>query len=109
ARRAFYGANALFYAGLAGWTASLAFARRGGPDNDQEVRDWTAWLMAQPLGRVAVGVLGAAITAGKAVQNQAGRPGQASPARPAMTRGRFTEQPCRTRGEVEQAARHAHR
>ena len=63
ARRAFYGANALFYAGLAGWAASLAFAWSGGPDNDQEVRDWTAWLMAQPLGRVAVGVLGAAIAA----------------------------------------------
>lgn len=48
---------------LAGWAASLALARSGGPDNDQEVRDWTAWLMAQPLGRVAVGVFGAAIAA----------------------------------------------
>src|SRR5262245_61789155 len=63
ARRAFYGANALFYVALAGWAASLALARSRGPYNGREVRDWTAWLMAQPLGRVAVGALGAAIAA----------------------------------------------
>ena len=52
AKRAFYGANALLYVGLTAWTASLIFEWSGGPDDGQEARDWTASLLAQPLGRI---------------------------------------------------------
>jgi hypothetical protein len=63
ARRAFYGANALFYVGLAIWAVSLMFQSWHRPDNDQEVRDWTAWLLSQPLGPWLLIALGIAIAA----------------------------------------------
>jgi hypothetical protein len=63
-RRLVYGANAVFYLALSVWAASLAvgLASRG-QESDAALRDWTAWLMAQPLGRWLVAAIGASIVA----------------------------------------------
>jgi hypothetical protein len=64
-RRLGYGFGALFHFGLAAWAVSLMVgwsARR--PDGDRPVRDWTAWLMAQPFGKWLVAALGAGIVIG---------------------------------------------
>lgn len=50
--------NGVLYLGLAVATADIAFEVRR-IKADRSARDWTAWLMAQPLGRVAVGLIAA--------------------------------------------------
>jgi hypothetical protein len=62
-RRAVYGANALFYAGLAAWAAAIAigWARHGGGERD--VHHWTAWAMDMPFGRWLVGIAGLVVIA----------------------------------------------
>jgi hypothetical protein len=44
--------------GLAASAAGLALGRGGGSGDDSAARDWTAWLMAQPLGPWLVGLVG---------------------------------------------------
>lgn len=64
-RRIGYGFGALFHFGLAAWAVSLMVgwsARR--PDGDRPVRDWTAWLMAQPYGKWLVAAVGIGIVIG---------------------------------------------
>jgi hypothetical protein len=51
----------LVYVGLAVSTLSLAFGRRVGGGDDSAAQDWTAWLLAQPFGRWAVGLIGLAV------------------------------------------------
>ena len=63
ARRAIYAGNAIFYVGLAIWSGSLIFALRSGSDSDENARDWTAWLMAQPFGKWLVAVAGIVVAA----------------------------------------------
>jgi Domain of Unknown Function (DUF1206) len=48
--------NGVLYLGLAAATGDIVFevARI---KEDRAARDWTAWLMAEPLGRIAVGVI----------------------------------------------------
>jgi len=64
-RRAALGGSALFYLGLGAATARVTFEERR-VSEDQSAREWTAWLMAQPLGRfllalIAVGFVSVAI------------------------------------------------
>ncbi len=54
-------AKAIVYAAL-GWTA-FTFARGGRSDSDQQTRDFTATLMQQPGGQIAVGAVGVGIVA----------------------------------------------
>lgn len=54
--------NAVLYLGLAVATADIFFEVRR-IKADQSARDWTAWLMAQPMGRVAVGLIAAGFIA----------------------------------------------
>jgi uncharacterized protein DUF1206 len=61
-KRVVYGAAALFYTGFALVALSMIFGRRTG-SGDSAVRDWTAWLLAQPLGQWLVGAVGIAIVA----------------------------------------------
>ncbi len=54
--------SGVIYAGLAFFALSLALGwGSGGGNEDQSARDWTAWLMQQPLGRWIVGIIGLAI------------------------------------------------
>jgi hypothetical protein len=56
-RRTAQGISALFYVGLAVWAVSLVFTGPSSGSEDQEARDWTRWLLGQPLGRwIAVGI-----------------------------------------------------
>jgi hypothetical protein len=64
-RRAALGGSALLYLALAAATASITFEDRR-VSEDQSAREWTAWVMAEPLGRflialIAVGFLAVAI------------------------------------------------
>ena len=64
-RRAALGGSALFYLALAAATARVTFEERR-VSEDQSARDWTAWVMAQPLGRflialIAVGFVAVAV------------------------------------------------
>ena len=61
-RRAVYAAAGLFYLAFATVVLSMA-AGRGGGDNDAVVRDWTAWLLRQPLGDWVLGAAGLAVIA----------------------------------------------
>jgi hypothetical protein len=61
AKRAGYGARALLYAGIA-WSTARLVAGTGGDDRLDEV-DATSKLLALPLGRVIVGLVGAAFVA----------------------------------------------
>jgi hypothetical protein len=61
-RRAVYGATSLFYAGFA-LVALLVIVGSATGSTDQAVRDWTAWLLAKPLGRWMVGAAGVAVAA----------------------------------------------
>jgi hypothetical protein len=64
-RRIGYGFGALFHFGLAAWAVSLmvGWSARS-PDGDRPVRDWTAWLMAQPYGKWLVAAAGIGIVIG---------------------------------------------
>jgi hypothetical protein len=63
ALRTVYATNGLFYFALAVWSVSLMLTFRGGTDDDQTARDWTAWLLGQPFGRWLVIAIGAGIAA----------------------------------------------
>lgn len=56
--RALLVCNGVLYLALAVATADLVFEVRRIKE-DRSARDWTAWLMAEPLGRVAVGLIAA--------------------------------------------------
>jgi Domain of Unknown Function (DUF1206) len=62
ARRAVYGAAGLFYVAFASVTLSMLVGVHTAT-TDRAVRDWTGWLLKQPLGEMAVGVIGLAIIA----------------------------------------------
>lgn len=64
-RRLGYGFGALFHFGLAAWAVSLmaGWSHRD-QDGDRPVRDWTAWLMAQPYGKWIIAAIGLGIIAG---------------------------------------------
>jgi hypothetical protein len=64
-RRGAYAVGGLFYLALAATIARMAFGTRG-PSEDQSARDWTRWLMAQPLGRILIALI-AAILVGIAI------------------------------------------
>lgn len=62
ALRAAHGLSGIVYAGLAVTAAGMALGHRsGGGDEDRAARDWTAWLMTQPLGEWLVGLVAVAI------------------------------------------------
>jgi hypothetical protein len=64
-RRLAYGFGALFHFGLAAWAVSLMMGWSSrAQDGDRPVRDWTAWLMAQPYGKWIVAVVGLGIVVG---------------------------------------------
>lgn len=56
-RRGAFGVGGLFYLALAAACARITFEPRGA-SKDQSARDWTGWLMAQPLGRALVVLIG---------------------------------------------------
>jgi hypothetical protein len=58
ARRANYAAAAVFYVGFASVAISMMIGWDHGGGSDQIARDWTAWLLAKPLGRWLVGAIG---------------------------------------------------
>jgi hypothetical protein len=55
-RRAVLGCSGLFYVALAAATAGITFEERHQTE-DQSAREWTAWIMAQPLGRLALALI----------------------------------------------------
>jgi uncharacterized membrane protein YidH (DUF202 family) len=57
-RRASMAASGLFYVALAAATARITIEQRGKTE-DQSAREWTAWVMAQPLGRTLIGLIAA--------------------------------------------------
>lgn len=58
-RRGIFAASAMFYLGLGIALARVAFGFRAENEN-ASVREWIAWVMTQPFGRVAVALVGAA-------------------------------------------------
>ncbi len=62
-RRVIYGAAGLFYVGFAAVAASMIFGYARA-STDQQVRDWTAWLLGKPAGQWIVAAAGLAIIAG---------------------------------------------
>jgi hypothetical protein len=56
-RRGTYAVSGLFYLALAATSARIAFGTRG-VSEDQSARDWTHWLMAKPLGRGLIALIG---------------------------------------------------
>jgi hypothetical protein len=61
ARRAVYGAAAMFYAGFGSLAVSMLLGGDSGGSGDAAVRDWTAWALAKPFGRWLIGAVGLAI------------------------------------------------
>jgi hypothetical protein len=64
-RRAMLAGSGLFYIALAAATIRITLVHRR-VDEDQSAREWTAWVMAQPLGRslialIAMGFIGVAV------------------------------------------------
>lgn len=57
-RRAVLACNGVFYLGVAAATVDAFFQVRRIRE-DQSARDWTAWLMTKPLGRVALALIAA--------------------------------------------------
>jgi len=62
ARRAVLTGSGVFYVALAVASARITFAERR-MDEDQSAREWTAWVMAQPLGRAIIALIGAGFAA----------------------------------------------
>ena len=60
ARRTVYGAAGLFYLAFASVSLSMLVGIHT-TTTDRAVRDWTRWLLDQPLGEVVVGAIGVAI------------------------------------------------
>jgi hypothetical protein len=70
-RRGSYAAAGLFYIGLAIWAASFLLFGAPGGSEDQAARDWTRWLLSQPLGwmlTILIGIGFAVAGAGMGVQ-----------------------------------------
>jgi len=63
ARRTVYGAAGLFYLAFASVSLSMLVGVHT-TTTDRAVRDWTRWLLDQPLGEVVVGAIGVAIIVG---------------------------------------------
>jgi hypothetical protein len=61
-RRGSLAGSALFYVALAGATARITFEQRR-MSEDQSAREWTAWVMAQPLGRASIALIAAGFIA----------------------------------------------
>jgi hypothetical protein len=61
-RRGSLAGSSLFYVALALATARITFEQRG-KSEDQSARDWTAWVMAQPLGRTVIAMIAAGFIA----------------------------------------------
>ena len=57
-RRGMLGGSALFYIALAAATIRMTFHHRR-VNEDQSAREWTAWVMAQPLGRLLIALIAA--------------------------------------------------
>lgn len=57
-RRAVLACSGLFYMALAAAAVRITFVHRHVTE-DQSARDWTAWLLAKPLGRVVLGLIAA--------------------------------------------------
>jgi Domain of Unknown Function (DUF1206) len=55
-RRAVLGGSAVFYLALAAATARINFEGRS-VSEDQSARDWAAWVMVQPFGRILIGLI----------------------------------------------------
>jgi len=62
-RRIVYGGAAVFYLGFASVVVSMLVGMDRTGNSDQLVRDWTAWLLAKPLGTLIVGLAGLIIMA----------------------------------------------
>src|SRR5581483_4439864 len=76
AQRASLGFAGLFYTALGIAAASIVLGGGYAPDNDVQVRDWTAWTLSAPLGEWLVGAAGvvvACIGIGLAVAGSGGR------------------------------------
>jgi len=64
ARRVSYGAAGLFHAGFASIAITMAIgARSANTNTDATVRDWTAWVLAKPMGQWLIASAGIAIVA----------------------------------------------
>ncbi len=61
-RRGVLAGSGVFYVALAAATARITFAERR-VSEDQAAREWTAWVMAQPLGRAAIALIAAGFAA----------------------------------------------
>ncbi len=61
-RRGVLAGSGVFYIALAAATARITFEQRR-MSEDQMAREWTAWVMAQPLGRAAIAVIAAGFAA----------------------------------------------
>ncbi|MFE1599116.1 DUF1206 domain-containing protein [Methylobacterium sp. ID0610] len=59
--RAGHGISGFLYGSLALSVARAALGQGGGGPEDATARDWTAWLLREPFGAVAVGLAGAAV------------------------------------------------
>jgi hypothetical protein len=57
-RRVVLAGSSLFYVALAAATVRITLVHRG-VDEDQSAREWTGWVMAQPLGRLVIGFIAA--------------------------------------------------
>lgn len=57
-RRGVLAASGLFYVALAAAAVRITVAHRS-IDEDQSAREWTAWVMAQPLGRLLIALIAA--------------------------------------------------
>lgn len=57
-RRGVLAGSGLFYVALAAATVRITLVHRG-VDEDQSAREWTGWVMAQPLGRLVIGFIAA--------------------------------------------------
>jgi len=62
-RRAVYAAAGLFYVGFASVSLSMVIGIHTGK-TERAVHDWTALLLAQPFGRIGVGIVGCSIIVG---------------------------------------------
>jgi hypothetical protein len=61
-RRAVLTGSGVFYVALAAASARITFAERR-MNEDQSAREWTAWVMAQPLGRAIIALIGVGFAA----------------------------------------------
>jgi len=102
-RRAVYGANALFYVGLAAWAAAIAigWARHAGGEHD--VHLWTARAMDLPFGRWLVGVAGLPSSPSGSASARGRSPG--GPNGISTWRGCGAGSPKRCSGSARRAAR----